>query len=59
MLKVLNITPDGLIGHSVGELGCSLADGCFTSEQMILAAYYRGVVSREADLIRGSMAAIG
>ncbi|KAJ8872249.1 hypothetical protein PR048_025851 [Dryococelus australis] len=58
-LKMLNIQPDGLIGHSVGELGCAYADGCFTMEQMILAAYYRGLASLEAELIEGHMAAVG
>nr|CAD7443893.1 unnamed protein product [Timema bartmani] len=59
LLKLLNIVPDGLIGHSVGELGCAYADGCFSAEQMILAAYYRGMASLETELINGSMAAIG
>ncbi|KAK6636857.1 hypothetical protein RUM43_010521 [Polyplax serrata] len=59
ILNALNIVPDGLIGHSVGELGCSYADGCFTAEQMILAAYYRGKASKDSDLIHGSMAAVG
>ncbi|XP_063238814.1 fatty acid synthase-like [Bacillus rossius redtenbacheri] len=58
-LRLLNIEPDGIIGHSVGELGCAYADGCFTLEQMILAAYYRGLASLETELIEGRMAAIG
>nr|CAD7197600.1 unnamed protein product [Timema douglasi] len=59
LLRLLNIVPDGLIGHSVGELGCAYADGCFSAEQMILAAYYRGMASLETELINGSMAAVG
>nr|CAD7268647.1 unnamed protein product [Timema shepardi] len=58
LLRLLNIVPDGLIGHSVGELGCAYADGCFSAEQMILAAYYRGMASLETELIKGSMAAV-
>lgn len=46
-------------GHSVGELGCAYADGCFTAEQMILAAYSRGLASIETPFIKGSMAAVG
>lgn len=46
-------------GHSVGELGCAYADGCFTAEEMILAAYSRGLVSVQTPFIRGSMAAVG
>nr|CAD7416783.1 unnamed protein product [Timema poppensis] len=58
-MKVLNIIPDGYIGHSVGELGCAYIDGCLTAEETILAAYYRGLASKEAELIPGYMAAIG
>lgn len=59
MLKSIDVVPDGIIGHSVGELGCAYADGCFTAEQMILAAHARGRASIETELIDGSMAAIG
>ncbi|XP_047000141.1 fatty acid synthase-like [Schistocerca americana] len=59
ILCKLEIHPDGIIGHSVGELGCAYADGCLTAEQMILASYYRGIASLEAELIKGMMAAIG
>lgn len=55
----MDIKPDGILGHSVGELGCSYADGCFTAEEMILSAYARGRASIETDLISGMMAAIG
>lgn len=48
-----------LSGHSVGELGCAYADGCFTAEEMVLSAYSRGLASIETELIRGSMAAVG
>lgn len=47
------------LGHSVGELGCAYADGCFTAEQMILSAYSRGMASLETEKIRGQMAAVG
>lgn len=59
VLKSIDVVPDGIIGHSVGELGCAYADGCFTAEQMILAAHARGRASIETKLIDGSMAAIG
>ncbi|XP_067007847.2 fatty acid synthase [Anabrus simplex] len=59
ILQKLGIKPDGIIGHSVGELGCSLADGCFTEEEMILCAYSRGRASMEANIITGMMAAVG
>jgi len=59
VLKALDITPDGIIGHSVGELGCASPDGCFTAEETILAAYARDRTSLETDFIPGMMAAIG
>ncbi|XP_050438788.1 fatty acid synthase-like isoform X2 [Adelges cooleyi] len=59
VLNALEIVPDGIVGHSVGELGCAYADGCLTAEEMLLAAYARGVASIETDLIPGMMAAIG
>ncbi|XP_055377654.1 fatty acid synthase-like [Condylostylus longicornis] len=59
LLKSLNLEPDYIIGHSVGELGCGYADGGFTPEQMILCSYSRGKVSLETEKIVGSMAAVG
>lgn len=59
LLTSVGIVPDNIIGHSVGELGCAYADGCFTAEQMILSAYSRGLASIETKMIRGSMAAVG
>ncbi|KAH9645163.1 hypothetical protein HF086_005708 [Spodoptera exigua] len=59
ILRELGIVPDNIIGHSVGELGCAYADGCFTAEEMILSAYSRGLVSLQTPFIRGSMAAVG
>ncbi|CAH2052769.1 unnamed protein product, partial [Iphiclides podalirius] len=59
VLNTIGIKPDYIIGHSVGELGCAYADGCFTAEQMILSAYCRGLASLETPFIKGSMAAVG
>ncbi|XP_050353036.1 fatty acid synthase-like [Nymphalis io] len=59
ILKKLEIFPDKVIGHSVGELGCAYADGCFTAEEMIMVAYSRGLVSIQTPFIVGSMAAVG
>ncbi|GBP51813.1 Fatty acid synthase [Eumeta japonica] len=59
VLRELNVVPDNIIGHSVGELGCAYADGCFTAEEMILSAYSRGLVSVKTSFIRGAMAAVG
>ncbi|XP_034250583.1 fatty acid synthase-like [Thrips palmi] len=59
VLRAVGVEPDGMIGHSVGELGCAYADGCITVEQMMLAAHARGQASNETDLIPGMMAAVG
>uniref|UniRef100_A0A1I8MI56 Fatty acid synthase n=1 Tax=Musca domestica TaxID=7370 RepID=A0A1I8MI56_MUSDO len=59
LLSSLGIKPDGIIGHSVGELGCAYADGCFTPEQTVLAAYWRGKSLQDTTLAPGKMAAIG
>ncbi|XP_011703203.1 PREDICTED: fatty acid synthase [Wasmannia auropunctata] len=59
LITSIGIVPDNIIGHSVGELGCAYADGCFTAEQMILSAYSRGLASIETKVIFGSMAAVG
>lgn len=59
LLTSIGLEPDFIIGHSVGELGCAYADGCFTAEQMILSALSRGLASVETKLPTGSMAAVG
>jgi malonyl CoA-acyl carrier protein transacylase len=59
VLRAVGIEPDGIVGHSVGEWGCAYVDGCFTAEQMVLAAYYHGLASLETELINGLMAAVG
>lgn len=59
MLSCVGVAPDGIIGHSVGELGCAYADGCFTAEQTVMAAYARGKAILESKLAPGAMAAVG
>lgn len=59
ILKALEVPMDYCIGHSVGELGCAYADNTVTAEQMLLAAYERGIASIETKVTYGSMAAVG
>uniref|UniRef100_H2Y3E5 Fatty acid synthase n=1 Tax=Ciona intestinalis TaxID=7719 RepID=H2Y3E5_CIOIN len=59
LLRSIGIRQSGVIGHSVGELACSYADGCLTLEQTIQIAYLRGVCIIEAKLPVGAMAAVG
>ncbi|XP_072167778.1 fatty acid synthase-like [Diadema setosum] len=58
-LKAVGVEPDGMIGHSVGELGCGYADESLTAEETVLAAYWRGRCVMEAQLPPGAMAAVG
>ncbi|XP_033100036.1 fatty acid synthase-like [Anneissia japonica] len=58
-LNAIGLTPDGIVGHSVGELGCGYADGSLKAEEAIKAAYWRGRCVKDAKLPPGSMAAVG
>lgn len=59
VLVSLGLSFDYVVGHSVGELGCAYADGCFTAEETVLAAYLRGKACLATKIILGSMAAVG
>ena len=59
ILSAIGLSPDGVIGHSVGELGCGYADGSLTARETILAAYWRGRCILDAELESGAMAAVG
>ena len=59
VLTAYGLRPDGIVGHSVGELGCAYADGGLTAEETVLAAYWRGRCVHEANLPPGGMAAVG
>ena len=43
LMKTLGIIADHFIGHSFGEIAVAYADGCLTTEQALMAAYYRGI----------------
>ena len=59
VLNALGMSPDGIIGHSVGELGCGYADGSLTARETVLAAYWRGRCIVVAELEDGALAAVG
>ncbi|KAJ7984800.1 hypothetical protein DPEC_G00358530 [Dallia pectoralis] len=59
LLQRLGLQPDGIVGHSVGELACGYADGSLSHSEAILAAYWRGRSIKEANLPAGGMAAVG
>lgn len=55
----MGLRPDGIIGHSLGEVACAYADGCISQEEAILSAYWRGQCIKEANIPPGAMAAVG
>ncbi|NXX48511.1 FAS synthase, partial [Tricholaema leucomelas] len=59
MLKAAGLQPDGIVGHSVGEVACGYADESLSHEEAILAAYWRGKCVKEGKLPPGGMAAVG
>lgn len=59
LLTSVGLKPDGIIGHSLGEVACGYADGCLSQSEAVLAAYWRGQCIKEARLPPGSMAAVG
>ncbi|XP_015922805.1 fatty acid synthase isoform X1 [Parasteatoda tepidariorum] len=60
LLHHIGIHPDGLVGHSAGEIAASYGDGCSTLEETMLLALARGLsVEETQDLVRGLMAATG
>uniref|UniRef100_A0A0N4ZB91 Fatty acid synthase n=1 Tax=Parastrongyloides trichosuri TaxID=131310 RepID=A0A0N4ZB91_PARTI len=60
LLIFLGVVPDGIIGHSTGEMGCGYADGALTREQTMKLAYHRGKSIMTSKLpIKGGMAAVG
>ncbi|SPJ72405.1 related to polyketide synthase [Fusarium torulosum] len=58
MLTEYNVQPYAVVGHSSGELAAAYAAGRLTSQEAIIAAYYRGVVSESVQR-KGAMAALG
>lgn len=48
VLKQAGIRPDGLLGHSFGEIACGYADEAITLEQAMQIAYWRGQTIKSA-----------
>ncbi|XP_015179002.1 PREDICTED: fatty acid synthase [Polistes dominula] len=58
LLTTVGVKPDYIIGHSIGELGCAYADRTLTLEEVMLAAYSRGVAPIQTKVPSGSMAVV-
>ena len=60
VMQALDITPDGIIGHSFGEIAAAYADGCLTTREAITITYIRGSVTESDKKIpKGLMAVVG
>lgn len=59
VLRTLGIVPDGMCGHSLGEVGCAYGDGFMKAEEGVMLAYARGYASINSEKIVGQMAAVG
>ncbi|KAK4337166.1 hypothetical protein RND71_043482 [Anisodus tanguticus] len=59
LLNWLDLKPDGIFGHSVGEYGAAYAAGSATAEQIIELVYHLGRCNNELHKSKGAMASIG
>lgn len=59
VLNSIGIRPDGIVGHSAGEVGCGYGDGGLTPEEALLCSYWRGQCLERHKLAPGAMAAVG
>ncbi|CAG7555684.1 unnamed protein product [Fusarium equiseti] len=57
-LDSLGVRPEGVVGHSSGEVAGAYAAGAITAREAIIIAFYRGLVTKRQTK-PGSMAAIG
>lgn len=63
LLKSVNIIPDGVLGHSAGEVMAAYADGALELEQAIQCSFVRAKAVQDAykanQVSSGAMAAVG
>ena len=60
VMKALNLIPDGIFGHSFGEIAAAYADGCLTTREALFITYIRGMVTENDKKIpKGLMAVVG
>ena len=58
ILRRSGVLPRAVVGHSSGEIAAAYAASNLSMPDALIAAYYRGFVTREQNLV-GGMAAIG
>ena len=59
VMKAIDITPDGIIGHSFGEIACAYADGCLSTRDAMIVTYSRGMTENDKQIPKGLMAVVG
>ena len=56
VMKALDIIPDGIIGHSFGEIACAYADGCLSTKEALIVTHLRGVITEnDKNIVKGAM----
>ncbi|GFU53364.1 fatty acid synthase [Nephila pilipes] len=58
VMSHLNIKPDGIVGHSTGEIASAYADGCLTAKEALICAFHKGQAMEKANLPEGRTAAV-
>lgn len=58
VLRAAGVEPDGMIGHSVGEIGCAYADGALSLKEGIRVAYWRGRCIEDSPEAAGAMGVV-
>lgn len=58
LMRSWGVTPAAVVGHSSGEIAAAYTTGSLSKREAILAAYFRGFVTRDT-FASGSMAAVG
>ncbi|CAI6338614.1 unnamed protein product [Periconia digitata] len=59
LLKAWGISPEGIVGHSSGEIAAAYTAGALSMREAIVVAYYRGFVFASPVEQRGGMTAVG
>ena len=58
LFKHINILPDGIVGHSLGEIACAYCDGAIDRRQALCVAYWRAKILSDNKYTEGMMAVV-
>lgn len=53
LIRYVGIKEDGIVGHSIGEIAASYADGCTDYKETMLIAYFVGKIILDNKLTQG------